>query len=328
MPRPDVWTDLGGADPIQALLEVSPGLSLATPESNWDRVAEWASRSTGGMWMPSTRGVTWRNGRKTWWIAHPSCLAGIMEAREVAASLGVECGWSVGSVASALLRWVGPPKDSMRDRLRLTEGVTYQYIACEPGTYPDCQHYDVSAYYYTLLGRLPSLRPLVLSTGRLLWQHIDSAQADRWAKVYQAIGPCKYLRNALVGCMIGRQRDRPYYFRGERKLMKGDPGPFSTAAWCVVRAGFEITQEAAEETDAVWAHTDAVIAKEGLYPAVWDRLGLKVRTEGSGPTEICTAITYKCGGDESAYYKRGSRFAEASPKPPKPPILYYPQWAA
>lgn len=278
------------------------------------------------MWLPSNRGVTWRNGRQTVWIMAPEAVSGVLEARQVATQLGVDAGWSVGSVASHLLRWVGPPKSSYKDRLHLAKGVKYSHIHAIPGEYPNCQHYDVSAYYYTLLGTLPCIDPEILGNGRILWPLMYDGLADRWSQVYAAIKDNKWLRNALVGCMVGRTAGRPYYFRGERRQMRGDPGPFATAGQLVVRAAFEITQIAARETDAVWSHTDAVIARDGLYPRIWTDLGFRIRKEGSGETDICNAIIYRCGLDATAYYKAGSRFLEETPLPDLAPILYHTQW--
>lgn len=325
---PDEWIGWDDRDPTRKPVCAAPGLYTLDPPQGWSAFAQWASRHTPGMWFPKQYGCTWTQGRRRQWFVLPELVPEIVRARAICESLGVEAGWSVGSCAFALLRWLDVRQWPERSaRLLLAEhGRAYQQVM--PGVYDDALHLDVSSYYYSLWTRLPSLVVHCFPDGRLVWARTPAPAWERHRRCCEAVAAHKWLRNALVGCAQGSASGGPYFHRGERRLWRGSYGPLAPAGWLVVRSGWELTRLAAEETEAVYSHTDSVITTGGRWPAAWEAAGLAVKVEARGTAEVCAPGIYRVGPRASRWYERGSRFADPIPPTPAPRHQYAPRWLA
>lgn len=329
----DSWTPFAGVTleshpdaPCDQPVEAFPGLWTAFPTRSWADVARWYSLRLGGQWWPKETGVTWCLGRKVQWMVEPRQVQAIVGAREIVQSFGLDCGYSVGSAARVLLRHCGDPQYHYKNSLLLTRDTGDAYVECAPGLYPDATLYDCKSYYYTILRRLPTWRLSVTLAGKLQFHDNYPGEEDRRNAVLDAVGTHKLLRNALVGCMVGRQGGSPYYYRGKLLRHRGGPGLFRGAGLLVRRVAWELAQRASIETDSRLSNTDCVVTAPGQYPGVWDDYGLVVERRYEGDADICCPVIYKVGPHETTWYQRGSRFRQASPRPAIPTLSYVDTW--
>lgn len=325
---PDEWAELGEGEPLHGLTRVAPGFYSVRYHGRWVDVARWASLHLPGLWLWKDFGVTWRCGSRTVCLVDPHMVRDVCEAVAIARNLGCECAWSLGSAAYALCKSIAPRSYPYRGDKVLLEGVQHGYQECQPGYYPEAHKWDVSAYYWSLWTRLPSLRVHPLRGGRLVFGRMAPSERRRWEEVNAAVAGHKLLRNALVGAAQGTTVGRPYYHRGELKQWRGGPGPFRAAGLLVVRTGYELAHAEASVGGAVYANTDCVVLPHRRPPEVWPALGLVVKHEVAGEAEVCAMGVYRVGLYESGWYRRGSRFREAQPRPAAPTPLLYPRWVA
>lgn len=312
--------------PCDEPVEAFPGLWTATPYRGWADVARWYSIRQGGQWWPKATGATWCLGRRIQWLVEPHCVAPIVEARGIVQSFGSDCGYSIGSAARALLKYIGHPQYHYKNCLLLTSETGPAYVDCTPGQYPDAAMYDCKSYYYAILKRLPTWRLSLTSAGKLQFHGNYVGEEDRREQVLRAVGGHKLLRNALVGCMCGRSKGQPYYFRGRQLAHRGGPGLYRGAGLLVRRVAWELTQRASLDTDSKLSNTDCVLTSGGLYPGVWDDLGLVVSRLYEGDADVCCPVIYKVGAYETHWYERGSRFRQATPRPALPELSYVGSW--
>lgn len=312
MSWPDEWADLSRGEPISDPQHIAPDLVEVSRNGRWCDVAKWASTHLPGLWFPRDYGCTWICGSRRLWLVERGCSPPMIEANRVAKGLGVKAGWSIGSCALALLKWIGEGQWPERSGLGLIEGLGWGYTECRPGRYDACILYDASSYYYTLWSKLPSLRVHVHPDGRLIWQRMTDQEEERREAVKHAVRCNKLLRNALVGCACGSVQGTRVYCRGEARLWKGSPGRYRNAALMVVRTGWELTRAAAEEVDAVYAHTDSVASVKGLYPSIWERAGVKVGIKATGDADVLGMGRYRIGVAATKWYREGAAFREAT----------------
>ena len=315
MPLPDELANLDDCEPMSGLREVSDSCTIVGRCPSYWQAARWCSTFLPGQWYWKDRGITWSCGRRTHWFVREEDVQAILDSRAACALLGVEPGWSVGSCARGLLdllpRHQYPYKGN--ERMMPLKGIGYQ--SCEPGLYPRVWHWDVSAYYFTLLSRLPSLWPHRVGPGRIVWGTWYPSERRTWDAILAAVGRVKSLRNALVGCCAGRARGTEYFCRGERRQWKGSAGPYRGAAVAIWRAGWEITACQVEASDAVYAATDAIITEHPGVPEVWAALGFTTRLEHAGEGDVCSPGLYRIGDYETGWYARGSRLRDRYPRP-------------
>jgi hypothetical protein len=317
------------ANPDAALVtlrEITPQFYTATSRDGWARACQSMSLLGGGQWWPKETGLTWCMGRRHIWVVEPSQVPGILAARAIVTALGLECGYSIGSAARALLRFVGPAQYHYKSSLALTAETGDAYIECHPGQYLNSCLYDCKSYYYSLLRRLPTWRVTVRSSGGLRLHGTFSGEDDRRVVVLDRVCSHKLLRNALIGCMVGRQTGSPYYHKGDRKLHRGGPGLFRGAGLLIRRTAWELTRRASVQTDSKLSNTDCVLSQDGLYPEEWDRYGLVVEQRLEGDAEVCAPTIYRVGSHLTVWYGKGSRFMDAQPRPALPSREYVDEW--
>lgn len=275
----------------------------------------------------------------------------VLESRRAAAAvLGGSEGlpWSIGGNARALLRWTGvsqPYSPScerlLQDHAALHDGeyrpIPYGYHVCSPGVYDHCTHHDVSAYYYSMLCRVPSLRVASVTSRRIAWGGMTDQERERWYAVKDAVGACKPLRNCIAGVAAGSVRnilERPSYGFCRRKGVAGvkkfplpnRPGPLRALGLLLVRSGVELTMQESAAGDCVYSNVDCVILRGDRAAKVWEGHGFSVTNEHRGPTEICQRGAWKCGVRETVPYMEGRR--DPLPVAPKllPATIYSGMW--
>lgn len=312
--------------PCTQPVEAYPRLWTAYPAESWQKACEWYSQRLGGQWWPKKDGLTWVEGSRVSWIVEPSQLGPIVGAQQIAQSFGLDCGASVGSAARALLRYCGDPQYPYKGSLMLTSGTGDAYVECTPGIYADATLWDCKSYYYSILRRLPTWRLAVRTDGRLDFFGDGPGEADRRAAVLAAVATHKQLRNALVGCMTGRKKGSPYYHAGRQKLHRGGPGLFRGAGLLVRRVAWELTRTASVESDSKLSNTDCVLTTGGQYPGIWDEYDLVVEKRQEGEADVCCPVIYRIGPHETEWYRRGSRFRLAEPRPASPCLSYVGDW--
>lgn len=312
--------------PITQPVECFPGLWTATAVTSWADACRWYSLRAGGQWWPKEKGLTWCCGSRVQWLVESSQVGAIVGAREICQSFGVDCGFSVGSAARALLRYCGDPQYPYKGSLMLTADTGDAYVDCLPGLYPDATLYDCKSYYYSILRRLPTWRLAVRRNGTVDFFGDQPGEADRRSAVLSAVYDHKTLRNALVGCMTGRKKGSPYYWKGTQYQHRGGPGLYRGAGLLVRRVAWELTQRASLESDSKLSNTDCVLTTGGLYPGVWDDYSLVVERRHAGDAEVCCPVVYRVGSHQTEWYHRGSRFRQAEPRPALPQQSYVGSW--
>jgi len=312
--------------PMTGIREWAPNFFTAAASAGWTAVCRWESLRDGGQWWPKEKGLTWCMGSRYTWIVTEDQVPAILAARAIVEGLGLTCGYSIGSAARSLLNYCGPPQYGYKSSLGLLHEAGNAYLECHPGEYPESTLYDCKSYYYSILCRLPCWR-LTLRPGRRLALHGDfPGELHRREQVLQLVKDHKLLRNALVGCMTGREAGAVYYYRGERYQHKGSPGIFRGAGLLVRRTAWELTRRASVETDSKLSNTDCVLCQGGLYPGTWDEYGLVVEPRHSGDAEVCAPTIFRVGPFRTVFYAGGSRFGDALPRPAMPSKEYHRDW--
>lgn len=323
---PDEWAHLDECDPLGSLEPVSDELVVARRHRPWREVAEWASARLPGQWYYKERGVTWTCGSWRLWVVDAEQVPSVLEARRVASALGLEAGWSVGSNAYAILRFLPRAQYPYKSALRLVPRGGPGYHDCCPGEYEWATMYDVRGYYFSHLERAPSLWPVLCGGDKLIWGRWRGHEEARWRRVLDAVRGAKSLRNALVGCMAGRKAGTPYYCRGVKKEWRGSAGPYRTLAHAVWRSGWELASLQSVSGGSLYTNTDCVVLLDTARPSVWEDLGFECRIEDAGVADVCSQGIYRVGQKETGWYSRGSRFREFVPRRAPEGRLVYPQF--
>jgi hypothetical protein len=327
-PCPSVLLEARESAEEGSIVCYSDGLSVLKPKHGWGVFARDCSEILGGQWHPKPRGCTWQMGNKSHWFCAPSEVTTILEARLACSQLGLECGWSVGSAARAMLLSVGTPQKWVEQGDAFLGESCFGYHECHPGLYEGATLYDIKACYFHLLSRLPSLRVFLRRGERPIFLRWSKAEALRWQNVLAICGPQKVLRNALYGCALGRSAGSWSFHKGQRIWLPSLPGPFRAAALCVARAAWETCYLAAVEVDAVYSNTDCVIALAGLYPSCWERFGYLVNEVASGQADIHAPSVYRVGLRKTFWYSEGQLLRETVVRPERPSLLYHQALAA
>lgn len=322
----DAFLDLGDDEPLQRLSHVADRLYTGLAPEGWSSVCCWASKVEGGQWWPKEKGLTWCMGSRYAWVVTVDQVEAIMSARAIVLDLGLDCGWSIGSAARALLRYVGPPQYHYKSSLGLLLETGNAYLECAPGEYPDSILWDCKSYYYTLMSRLPTWRVTLGGGDRLRLHGNLPGEEARRAEVLARVGGHKLLRNALVGCMTGREAGAVYYHAGRRKTHRGGPGPFRGAGLLIRRTGWELARRAAVDTGSVLSNTDCVLSQGGRFPDVWADYGLIVEQRLDGDADVCSPITWRVGSHPTKFYAEGSRFLDPISRPAEPRSCYTSAW--
>jgi hypothetical protein len=200
--------------------------------------------------------------------------------------------FGVGACARHVAAWLGPPEPT-NPRLRQYVG-DWHYQRCRPCQIPQAYQFDLSACYFNLLRRVPTLRP-VFAGDDVFWLHTDDSEAARFARLVDAVSDCKQLRNALIGAFYGGS-EQTYLRQGKAKRFRTAPGSRAGLAAVIVRTAYEITQMQADLSDAAYANTDSVIS-ECDRAGFWSDIGMPYVLGAAGPANI-QAIGKYCVGEK------------------------------
>ena len=335
--------------------KVAPNCTLAKADGiGWPGVARELASLLPGQLMPSASktGVHWQLGRADAGnviepVLYPSLLSSQALVRRILpGSVGK---WSHGGSARQLLDYVGDPEtDGNRAPAYadiLLEGITYGYHECTPGVYQFASHYDVSAYYFTMLKMLPSIRVLVLPDG-LVFRPMEKGEFEKWRLILDTVAENKSLRNTLAGVMAGataRKDDgelnlKPYYYRDPSKkpgpgedwpvienFRLGAAGPFRAAGLLCVRTGYEKTLQECRQSNTIYANIDSVIVVGERNPH-WEGLGFSVKCEYTGSAHIVGRGIWRVGRHETKIYTCDNATAEPTQRPGRDPDTLFGNW--
>lgn len=317
--------DLGDDEPVMRCDPVREGVWSGECRRSWAEAARWLSESQGGMWFPGQHGVTWVCGKQVGRLMTPAYIALVDECRRVALDLGVDMADSVGGVARNLLAWVGEGQYPYKGLLQAHQGRYCGYHDVTPGRWDHGIKWDVKSCYYSLLGRLPSIRCHQGPRGPV-WHEMAADEWDRWRRVLDAVGGCKPLRNTLWGVMGGGVGQIPAYCRGRLIHKRSRLGPYRPAALTVGRAAYELCWIASHQVGSVLSHTDSVVSVDGSIPTVYEDCGLTLRVEAEGETEVFSSASARVGLWASYYHKRGSTYEQPQPRADLSPGLRCWRW--
>lgn len=310
---------------LRDLREECEGVFTCCPRAGFDPIARALSTVHGGQFWVGPNSLTWVCGRRRQWVLLPRQYRNVLEAREVLDLLDLEAGWTVGSIARALLKWAGIAQAPTRLSEQLIGETGWHYYLCRPGQYSTAVLSDMSGAYYHLLSRLPS--PLVhIDRDGVFFETLDAEQAAKWQALIGLIGEFKLLRNCIVGVSAGSRCNRSFWTKGERKSISGSYGPLRTAALLCVRSCWELCQKAAEETQSVYANTDSVITTSPHSFEAWNKHGIPWRVQYTGSAEVMGLGSYKVGAYSTKFYDLGSRTYLPCEPPPTPHRWFYPSW--
>lgn len=308
--------------------EVAEGLWACRALEGWPRLAQELSHTNPGQWHPKPKGLTWQVSRRAAWIVDPAMVRTILDAVCIVKGIGLTCGYSIGSAARALLKWIGPGQPDLSCADALFEDAEVGYHDCRPCTFPHGILWDVSSCYYRIWCRLPSLRCYVVPGEGVRWLGMERAELRRREQVADLVAAHKGLRNALYGCMLGAQAGRTYYHRGEARRAPRMPGLFRSGGLVIARAAWEVCRDGSEEVDSVYSNTDCVLSLDGAYPSIWESYGLDVTIKGEGPGEVCARGVYVCGEATTEWYGPGGLYREPVDRAPPPTTRYARGWLA
>jgi hypothetical protein len=278
-------------------------------------------------------------------VLTPSDVTAVEISRAVVSSLYTQTQakslWTVGACARDILRWVAVPQPYEPTAERIMAGIPYGFHNCVPGRYERLVQYDVKAYYYTTLQRLPSIRCTVGPSG-LSFQRLQADEQARWKDALTAVGETKPLRNTIAGVMAGSLRPgiaftsaEPRKIRGQwpkgydpdgvhkvrRVTPPGQPGPFRPAGLLLVHIGYVLCRKECLTSGGIYGTIDSVTT-EGAAPTVFNRYGYDVEIACDGPADICHRGCYQIGKKKTLWYAMGHRDTIPVPVPPAPPVDY------
>ena len=282
------------------LLRVA-GHKRAITAAEWGRLA--ASLPGQILPLPDHAGCVWMKGAGVGWLlTKPKMVSDALTAQRLyletvpsSERKDAPLPFTQGALAGRFLRWVGVTQaiNKHLETYLAHPGGSLAYFRAIPGRYENMVQWDVSAFYYSLIAKMPS--PLVsILPDRAVWQLVEPEQLDRWQRSITAIGDHKALRNALWGKMCG-SRDKE---KRELSFSANFPGGLVApprlgnlrlSGLLIARIGHELTQRQALEGNAVWSHTDAVIMPYGVEPSVWRNAGLTVRQVNPAPPLVTGA---------------------------------------
>lgn len=282
------------------------GDKLRFKVSDWQRLALLLPGSIAP--LDDNNGAIWMmKGAEGWILVSPARVQSCHEAHSILLNTvpAGERSWSLlpftyGAIAGRFLKWFGvvaPDYTKAQEKMLLHPSETLAHYRVVPGHYEGpLSLWDVEAYYYSLIQRLPTPLAYVMKKS-IAWEVIADDEMERWNVVVHAIGQHKMLRNALWGKMYGSDKPLVSYSRKhpDGYTHNSNFGPFRITAALVARSAHELTQLQSIGGGSVWSHTDAVVLPAGEEPTIWQSKGLKVKREATGDAFIVDTISYRVG---------------------------------
>lgn len=259
-------------------------------------------------------------------IVNERNLPGIEDARAIAGELVGECnGFTIGQIARQLVKWLGPPDRTSTAAARATLSGCWSFKFCSPALLEYGTMFDIDSCFYTILSRVPTIRPVFTSKGLIWTDSLTATEADRFRLLLRAVSPHKLLRNAIIGAMTGDAKSH-YFAKGKRHDFRTEKGPRLELGAAVVRTAYELAMLQASASGALYANTDAVIVPGSDTPKVWEAARLPYRCLGHGVTDIQGFGNYRCGTHWTKSYKPGSELPPIELDEPEPVQPIYHPW--
>ena len=175
----------------------------------------------------------------------------------------------------------------------------YQCHDCIPGHYNHAIMWDLEAFFFNLICRLPCLKVGIYTDNRdagkpcIDFGQWSDKEGRRWEEVKAEIAQTKILRNAVWGVLLGSNAPKLTYssapkegfpagFVRQRFQNFSGGGLARSAGLLVARSAAEICAKGAAETNSIYSTMDAVTAQDGELPRYWDSLGLPYRVKEKG----------------------------------------------
>lgn len=239
--------------------------------------------------------ISWVSGSYAVAIHTAETWEKLQPIRATAQAITGELGrYGIGACARQLAAWLGKPEPG-NPRLREYTG-DWHYQKCTPGIMDHAYQFDLSACYFNLLRRVPSLTPS-FSSNEVFWRSTASQDAERFRRLIDGVAGTKPLRNALVGAFFGGS-SQIYLHKGKTQRFRTAPGGKMALAALIVRTAYEVCQLQADISGAVYANTDSVICSENTA-GFWADLGLPFTLGASGPANVQAIGKYKVGLKET-----------------------------
>lgn len=311
--------------PFQLVEEVGPWVWSATTNKYWAWIAHFLSHYWGGWLIHRHNGVSWLCGRRRGYLISPETVEPLRQARATAELLGIEPGWSFGSIANGLLKTLNVKDWPAKGIAERFPDRVFGHQHATPCRLEYGCLFDIKACYYNLLWRLPGLFPF-LCYDKLCWAWTDDEVMERWHTILGAVKPIKPLRNAIWGTMLGSSEGRWAFHRGQRKRYWTKSGPFRPAGLLIGRTAWELCRTAAEQTESIHSYTDSILCHTEAEPTVWADCGLDYELRNQGPSHVLGPGRYRIGDKATCLYDEKSRFLDPVPIAPKPDLHLFKQW--
>lgn len=311
--------------------EFEPGAvvcALGTSVLTWHTFARVCSSVTRGRWFARNDGATWNCGKKNVVFMDTSAYRKMKVSRMTVSVFGGDCLDSPAPTVSGLARQVlsyvmDKGKGQATDAHRfLVDGKRWGYVSCEPGEQATGEHWDATAFYYTLATRCPSPIVTCREGEKPIFGNRNAPDAARWREVLARVKNDKPLRNTLIGCMATGAEPGFCWQAGKLAPTPAYSTDFAPVGLLIARAGWEITRAAAVECESRLSVTDCVITSGG-EPAVYRRLGLPTKLQHKGAALICSPTTFQIGGRETLPFQAGDRSKFRIPHADKPQTEFY-----
>ena len=283
------------------------------------------AKKIGGRIWPSGTGFTWTYGKHVFYALTYDAREDVFKSRAICKKFGLDCGWSHGNASRKLWQYIGHTGEYSSICEEFLDGVTQGYFHCLPKENTSAAMYDVKSYYYTMLCRLDNLDVMPLE-GEVCWGITEPDVMERFRDVVAEIGDCKMLRNSFAGSAAGSIGGTPYYNKNGIGHQSMAPSNVRGIGLLIIRSAYEITQQAARQSNSIYTALDCVITEEHKSPEIWRALEFETKCQGRGETSVYNLGTYKCGHKDTVFYRMGDRTKLECDLDDVPDNLYFRQW--
>lgn len=253
------------------------------------------SKALDGMIFTGTSHLSWASGSFAVAVHTVDTWAKLQPVRECAERITGQPGrFGIGACARQVSAWLGSPEPT-NPRLSAIVG-DWHYQRCIPCAMPHAFQFDLTACYYNLLRRVPSLRP-VFTDDTIFWLESDDAELSRFVRAVDLVADCKPLRNSMIGAFYGGSQ-RVYLRAGKCHRFTTAPGTRQALAAAIVRTAYEVCQLQADVSSASYANTDSVITDSGRAE-FWESVGLPYTVGAAGPAIVQAIGKYAVGSKQT-----------------------------
>jgi hypothetical protein len=287
-----------------------PGVFLLDKMPTGDDYCRATEEGGGQIWATDYNATYMRSAKNVRRFILESRWVGLSDSRRAVAALCdidlTDTAYTYAALARQVSQWLGVnqrPQPIPPDYLP-----RWHYQHCEPCRLPVGYILDMTAAYWSVACKAPSLLCRIDYEREVIIWHVMSHQAQaRWERCKVALEPFKRLRLAIIGVNSTGLSDRGggvrYFARGEQRPMPGTaPTCFRNLALLTVRCAYELTQHAREEVNSWYANADCILAEKPTVP-YWNSCGVIYRSKAAGPVEIYGLGQWRVGDSSTIPYQ-------------------------